>query len=741
MRIFSSSSALLILLAALGFFCTRACGDSDALWPPHDWLLGCLSKAVPGILASFDQDSGRFNAPRWNCQEQHAIFPLSVAWSYEDPRNPFYQDPQLLAIIGKGGDALCAVQDELGRLPAPHSPRGQKHLSYVPWIFSRWARCYLLVKEQLPSEQALRWEQGLGKAFTEINRLVQTPGQTQDGPYRAHLAAALFIAGQALQQCEWQDNAQQYMARLVEQQNQDGCWLEAWGPALSHNNSLIEAIGLYYAVARDPNVSEALARGARFHLALTWPDGTAVSAMDGRQPYQYVKNIGNVGFSWTAPGRFFLLRQLGGLPGDSRCVDADYAAAMLAFGGKGQATKPREFPPSHALFRSQDALLQLQHRAPWRVCFSAYTAPAASENWLLDRHNMLDLYHDALGLVAGGGNGKAQPLWSSFVFMPQSDEDEKDAAASNAEAGIPTAAKIIDTSDGPLLHLNYGKNQCRITASPQDDGSLQLSYAIIAMTAPQLAEAHVPFLRRKGPLYLANNRLVRLSDKPLRISGKEAGGFFIWDNLQVQFPSDASLLWPVFRQVKGDGTATRATRLSAARLVLCLPLSQQRPSTSIALRLASASREEMTSHSAKTLSFFSPSATPAKYLRDLDAAFLSASGPGESMSIKLPNDKVGHYELFVELILNSNYGIAQISGKELQQELSFDCYAPEHDLSGLLPCGTLQLHGQDLVLTLRNVGRNPRSKGNFLAIKAVHLSPAAAPATTVIAQPHKAEQP
>ena len=722
-KIYTSFSALL-LIAILLFCCSRL--RADDAWPPQSWLLNSLAKAVPGILATFDHDSGRFNAAQWSCQEQHALFPLAAAWAFEDPKNPFYHDRQLLAVIGKGGDALCAAQDAKGRLPYARPARDQSQSGYVPWTFSRGARCYLLVKDHLPPEQRERWRQGLTTAFNEIHLL----DKGQDGPYHAHLAAALFIAGRALDQPAWQDNARQDMARLVDRQSPDGCWLGSWGPALSHNNSLLEALGLYYAVAQDPAVVGALAQGARFHLAVTWPDGTAVSAIDDRQPFQQIKNIGNVGFSWTAPGRLFLHRQLRTLVEANQSVDADYAAAMLIFGGKGP-TSGKDSAPAGSAFHSQDGLMHIQHQTPWRVCFSAYTAPPAKQRWLLDRHNMLDIYHDALGLVAGGGNGKGQPLWSSFVFTPLSDSEDKfDEAPSNAPSGIPTAARIIDSPTGPLLQLNYGKTQCRIAATPQTDGDLQLSYAISAMPHPVQGEANIPFLRRKGPLRLANGAIFRLGDQPLTISGKDAGGFFAWGGLQVTFPANATLHWPVFRRPTADGSPAASANLANARLVMSVPIDQQNPDVALLLRQVPENIPGLISHPAKSLSLFSPSATPAKYIKELDAVFLSANRPGESMTLTVPNTKTGRYELYVEFVLNPNYGTALVTGNGQQPGRSFDCYAPDYDSSGLVPCGDVELTATDLVLTIRSVARNPRSTGCFLAVKAVHLRPAATTATT-----------
>jgi len=104
------------------------------------------------------------------------------------------------------------------------------------------------------------------------------------------------------------------------------------------------------------------------------------------------------------------------------------------------------------------------------------------------------------------------------------------------------------------------------------------------------------------------------------------------------------------------------------------------------------------------------------------------------MTLKVPNKKNGRYELYVEFVMNPTYGLALVTGNGKQPGQSFDCYAPDYDSSGLIPCGDIDLAARDLVLTIRSVARNPRSTGYFLAIKAVHLRPlttAVSPSTNI----------
>ena len=64
-----------------------------------DRLLESLVKKVPGILESFDPDSGRFGSGIWTCRDQHPMYPLAVVYTTAADDNPYYDDPEILKVI------------------------------------------------------------------------------------------------------------------------------------------------------------------------------------------------------------------------------------------------------------------------------------------------------------------------------------------------------------------------------------------------------------------------------------------------------------------------------------------------------------------------------------------------------------------------------------------------------------------------------------------------------------------
>ncbi|HQN02164.1 MAG TPA: hypothetical protein PLL36_13880, partial [Candidatus Hydrogenedentes bacterium] len=102
---------LLVLVAGSCAGNAQAAWDE---WPPHGYLVKSLAEAAPAYLKAFHADTGRFGSEPWICSDQNRIFPLAAAWALEDPDNPWFHNAEVLAAIGKGGEALVDAMDERG---------------------------------------------------------------------------------------------------------------------------------------------------------------------------------------------------------------------------------------------------------------------------------------------------------------------------------------------------------------------------------------------------------------------------------------------------------------------------------------------------------------------------------------------------------------------------------------------------------------------------------------------------
>ena len=567
MRLFRIAAISLGLLAAASAASAVTADEWDA-WPPHGYLVKSLAAGIQPILDTYHPETGRFGAEPWICQDQNVVFPLAAAWSLDDPQNPWHHDARLVEVVAKAGVALVDDMDADGKWTfrkKDNSTWGQIHM---PWTYSRWIRAYQLMRAALPADARAKWEQGLQLGFTGIRK--QMDGGVHNIP--AHGAMALYIAGECFGNDEWKSAAQDYMHRVCEAQNPVGFWSEHSGPVVGYNRVYVDALGVYYDRSRDPIARDALHRAALFHATVLWPDGSAISCIDERVIYHASIDIGNVGFTWTPEGRGFLLRQLGRYSKDGEKLAAsDYAASMLLYGGQGEA-----IPPAAAQDESTAALgsgeAVIRRCKPWQWAVSAYTCKPFHSRWIQDRQNLIDLYHDQLGVVAGGGNTKLQPYWSTFIvgdaaLLKHTPGDE----SPNFTPVIPlqwTATKAAFESTEPVtrLALDYNGIACNAAIATDDAGALTLTY-----TAPPgvHAAAHLPLLKRGEDFRTQSGQTIPMTEAPVLLTSADTGGAITHAGLEVTVPEGAAVRWPALQHnpYAKDGHSS----LNNAKLVIEMP--------------------------------------------------------------------------------------------------------------------------------------------------------------------------
>ncbi len=405
------------ILILAGVTAAGAAGDELDRWPPRDYLIRSLVEGIPAILNSYDPETGRFGGGLWNNRDQNRIYPLAAAWSIEHPDNPYYRSEEVLEAVGKGGVALVEAQDEAGRWRYDKKDGSYWGQDHTPWTYSRWIRAYDLVGDALPDDVRETWERGMTLGFRVMSQYFPD-ARVHNKP--AHRAMALYIAGEVLGNDDWRQRASRFMAKVVEAQDPGGFWSEHVGPVVGYNFVYSESLGLYYHYARDPVVLDALARAARFHAAILWPDGSSVACIDNRSVHSGEIRIGNAGFSHTPEGRGYLLAQIARYARDetgrpARLLRPDAAADLLLYAAEGEVVMPDEIGEDGvSMLGDSDALVR--RGDPWSWALSAYTAEVSASRWIYDRQNLLELFHADLGLVAGGGNTKAQPMWSTFTL-------------------------------------------------------------------------------------------------------------------------------------------------------------------------------------------------------------------------------------------------------------------------------------------------------------------------------------
>ena len=569
---------VIAVIAALLLSCIARASEP---WDYKKEFLPSLTDAVPKLLKDQNKETGAFGTEPWICTDQNAIFPLAAAWAIKDDANPWYHKPEVLDAVMLGGDKLIAEQKPNGKWIFRKKDNSTWGDIYMPWTYTRWIRAYSIVKDAMPPERREKWSKALqlgmeGIARDEMQkRLANIPCMN---------AMGLYLAGKEFNRPEWCEKATAYEHKVVDYQNPAGFWSEHAGPVVQYNRVYLDALGTYYAMSGDKYVLPALERAATFHVAMTYPDGSAVETVDERNGYEAGIFGPNVGFTFSPEGRGYLKRQTELKTAKAQAAaNADTAASYILYGEIGEAIAPSPPNQSPVQLLSDHNAMTVRSGA-WFACLSAYHTNVSASRWIQDRQNLVSLFHDRVGVILGGGNTKLQPLWSTFSIGDTSLLSHKPGDESPnflPPLGLwhtPVDAAIDETQTRLLLEYNLIKCQVRVDLS---DPKLARLIYITEGTVPKDSgetdsssrgpvEAHVPLLAKMGGKWAtASGKSGKLGDEPIDLKAGEAGEWFEHDGARVHIPPQATIKWPVLphNQYVKDGHA----EVKEGRIVITLP--------------------------------------------------------------------------------------------------------------------------------------------------------------------------
>ena len=689
-------------------------------WEPREFLLKSLVDAAPATLKLQDK-TGRFGGKPWICRDQHHIYPLAAAWAIEDPANPYYHDPKLLDVVMDGGDVLIEEADEKGMWTFRKKDNSTWGQIYMPWTYSRWIRAFLLIKDAMPVERRERWEKALllgyeGIAKTCLRHVHNIP---------THHAMGLYAAGIAFGREDWQKQASDFMAKVVAKQTPDGYWSEHFGPVVLYNFVYSESLGIYYAMSKDPVGLDALRRTAVFHANFTYPDGSPVATIDERNWYHKHNRLGNVGFSFTPEGRGYLLRQATLRRKKTDRLAADEATTMLLYGDTGEAVPLAGERDEHTFVLGDGDALVWRHK-PWFVCLSAFVGVPSKSRWHQDRQNYLSLFHDDLGVFAGGGSTKLQPLLSTFTvgdasLLKHTPGDENPNFLPEVDLlWYATGAKLLRDEKAPGLQLSYGEETCAVQVTPHDANRMTVAFESACKSGKRV-EAHLPLLRGKWALKSASGERARLGSKPFEWSAAQAGGSVRQGALSISMPEGSRLVWPALlhNPYKKDGRSG----YTKGRLVLCIPLSPQRPRAEVEVGLVQEAPFPGKVFETHKLKILDASGQHTRYLQGIGTQFFKALQPGHAITFEVRLDQPGAYEVYTQFTLSPSYGQVRLSVDGRPLDRTFDAYCEEIDKSDPVPFGTRKLDAGPREFRYEIVGKSDKAKHCYIGIDRIMLKP------------------
>lgn len=537
-------------------------------------VLHTLVEDVEKNLARFDPTSGRFlTGDGWAVTNQDLVYPLALLYQTQDAENPYYQDARILDFAQRGGDAWRDFQYPDGKVEFVKVDGSKWGPIYMPWSMYHWLESYALLRPELDAPRRQRWEEGLTLAYDGIAQDLAAKHVHNIPTWNG---MATYRAGQLFDRADWLQAGQEMIQAAVANQQPGGYWLEHHGPTPAYNYVYVHALGLYHLFSGDASVLPAIQRALDFHIRYTYPDGRTVETIDGRVKYHdRVSDNAYAAFSLFPQGRRYVRLLVDNLlltraqqdaphisyivtSGSLKIASAEYglsprlASAYAHYQEGPEAPIPQDqanyaiHDPDHALIRRQDG---------WFTCISGVVTPAVESRWGQDRQSYLSVWHEKSGLIAGGGNAKDQPDFSTFV-LGQGDDRQY----------MPSSIVLQSQEGGDAAQLYYGPTCCNLQVIV--DGPSQLR---VVLDGPAEASGRLTLKMAAGKtLTTANGEVHAVDETELTLTAVESGGWIAHGSWQISLPPGSHLRWPVrpFNPYAADG----AGPLEEAVAVLAVPL-------------------------------------------------------------------------------------------------------------------------------------------------------------------------
>jgi hypothetical protein len=502
-----------------------------------DWRTACPAAELPGHYFKLIEAELKSLDPNNLNSNPGAMLGAAVLYAKQHAANPSFGDKSKLELALRLGD-LYASQSE--------KDINENKQDYE-WEIHFWLDTMRLLDADLSAERRARWRREIEKMTRwfagQVAYRIDFP--RFQGPYirtstnhLALFASEIYLAGRVLKNMDWEALGARALHRLAaEEQTADGYWGEHTdnGPATGYNYLTMTCVALYFEHSRDPAALEALRRATDFHKHFTWPDGTPVETINGRNRYWEVSPWGHFGFSHWPDGRRyaeFLAGFFASGEVPSRTLGRLAQSVLYYHEGPSTAT-PQELPRYSYQMKVPAGI---RKTGPWTVCLSGLIDTPIDSQFTLDRQGHLSVYHDRLGLIITGAGSKHQPELATFL------ETSKDGMTT-----IPLSSRLRMSDDGDRLGLGYSTFFAEANVPAPSQVRLRIHFAVTETGKGRLHDLHLNLqLRLKAGerLETAKSQIV-LNESRLELGPDQLGGWLRHRGWTLHVDPTARLRWPV----------------------------------------------------------------------------------------------------------------------------------------------------------------------------------------------------
>lgn len=468
-----------------------------------------------------------------------AMLAAAVLYTKQHPANPAYHDKKKLDVALKLGDWAADYCD--------HEAANEYRRDLL-WEIHFWLDSYRILEGELGADRRAHWRRGIEKIAgwfaRDVEECIDVP-RFQSGFVSTSInllsirASTVYLAGRILPNKEWENLGMRALHRIAaEEQTPDGFWGEQTdnGPATGYNYVTLCSVALYWEHSHDTAALEALRRATDFHKYFTWPDGTPVETINGRNRLRAVSPFGHFGFSHWPDGRryaAFLTQSFVGRQLGSRDLGRLSQNALYFHEGPTSAI-PQDLPRSSYRMRLPAGI---RKTGAWTVCLSGLIDAPSASRFTLDRQGNLSIYHEKAGLIVTGGNSKYQPELATFL------EKSKDRVVT-----MPLNSRLRMDDQGDRLGLGFPSFFAEAEVKPASADRLPFRFSIVDRALDPLrgSQLQLQLCLKAGEVLETAQTKVTLDEKRIELEPEQIGGWIRHHGWTLHVDPTAKLTWPVF---------------------------------------------------------------------------------------------------------------------------------------------------------------------------------------------------
>jgi len=393
--------------------------------------LEAIRPLMPKLLAESADDEMESVNNYTHVSMKNVTYTAGRLYMLDHPDNPYHGDESVLEMCLQLTDAWCDHYKS-----ARDAGRPMNTTEWPPYIMTQLIG--ILPADKIGDERNAFWRETI-RLWCE--QLIPKPFFFTSPNHEAWKCMVLYCAGEVLGREDYKEAAVFQQRQEVHFQTPEGFWAEGrhHGPSLKYNFMQLEPMARIAKQSGDGTILAAAERLADFMAEFTFPDGSTMGCLDGRQSYALGPWLA------VAPGQDLTpaIREMTrrsvetqfryGSFTEARYLStsnwyATYGMVMLTDGSRffDEIDEPRTAHPLDAeggVVERHSARMDggAIRRGGFVAALSGHLSDVPKEGggrFRLQRQNRIDLWHERTGLIVGGGHGTfmQNPPYASVVM-------------------------------------------------------------------------------------------------------------------------------------------------------------------------------------------------------------------------------------------------------------------------------------------------------------------------------------